>query len=116
MSDDPELEAFLRRFRPRTPAPLSPRRRRSIRPWWVMAAAAGLSILAWWGRSSPPPEPPLARAVPSRPLPATLGAFRVALRSGTYEAALDDLDGVLLPDPSRQGGALQALADVTRDR
>ena len=114
MSDDPELETFLRQFRPRPPSPL--RRRRSVRPWWALAAAAGLMILAWWGRSSQPAEPLPARPVSSQPLPATLGAFRAAVRSGTYEAALDHLDVVLLPDPTRQGGALQSLADVNRDR
>ena len=115
MPDDPELETFLRRFRPRLPAPLS-RRQRSVRPWWVVAAAAGVIALAWWVRSFGPPAPMPAQAVASWPLPATLGAFRVAVRSGTYEAALDDLDVVLLPDPTRQGGALQSLADVNRDR
>ena len=115
MSDDPELETFLRRFRPRAPAPLSRPGRRFVRPWWMAAAAAGLIILAWWGRPSPPPEPRPAPSVSSH-LQATVGAFRVAVRSGTYEAALDDLDGALLPDPTRQGGALQSLADVNRDR
>ena len=113
MSDDPELETFLKQFRPRPPAPL--RRRRSVRPWWALAAAAGLMILAWWGRSQPAPPVP-AHAVSSQPLPATLGAFRAAVRSGTYEGALEQLDVVLLPDPTLQGGALQVLADVNRDR
>lgn len=116
MSDDPELETFLRQFRPRPPVPLSRPRRRSVRLWWLVTAAAMLITITWWERSPQSPRLLPAQVVSSHPRRATLGAFRVSVRSGTYEALLDDLDVVLLPDPTRQGGALQSLADVSRDR
>ncbi len=55
MSDDPELEAFLKQFRPRPPAPLQSPPSRGVRPWRFVAVAAGLVamvlVLTLWRRA-----------------------------------------------------------------
>lgn len=113
---DRDLEAFLRRFRPRRPAPL--RRLPAVRRapavvLWVAAAAVAVAIGAVIAGRGPPPPAAVALSAPPRP---TLGALNAALRAGRYEAALDEMDARLLPDPARPGGALAVLADVSRDR
>jgi hypothetical protein len=110
MSDDLELETFLRQFRPVAPPPL--RRPRTAGRWWVPAAIAASVVLALFA-IRPPARPP--QAVPEGPPRATLGALGHAVRAGTYESALDALDARVLPDPAREGGTLRALADVSRD-
>jgi hypothetical protein len=111
VSDDPELEIFLRRFRPRRPAPLG--RPRPRRTWavWATAAAVALALAGLFWQRGPAREhvPAVAAARP------TLGVLNAALRAGRYEAALDELDARLLPDPARPGTALAALADVRSD-
>jgi hypothetical protein len=62
-----------------------------------------------------PPSPPAATVRVHPPPRPTMGALQAALRAGSYEAALDEMDARLLPDPARPGGALQVLADMRRD-
>jgi len=111
MSDDLELETFLRQFRPVAPPPL--RRPRTTRRGWVPAAIAASVVLALFA-VRPSVRTPKA-VVEEPPRRATLGAFGQAVRAGTYESALDALDARVLPDPAREGGALRPLADVSRD-
>ena len=110
MSDDLELETFLRQFRPVAPPPL--RRPRTTRRGWVPAAIAASVVLALVA-VRPPVRP--RQGAPEEPPRATLGALGQAVRAETYESALDALDARVLPDPAREGGALRALADVSRD-
>jgi hypothetical protein len=113
--EDPELEAFLRRFEPRRPAPLRrPATPRPVRPvlLWIAAAAVAVAVGAMLASRGPPRAPTVAFHPPPRP---TLGALNAALRAGRYEAALDEMDARLLPDPARPGGVLAGLADVRRD-
>jgi hypothetical protein len=102
--EDPELETFLRQFRPVVPAP---RGRRPARRWpWAAVAAvlAALATLPAVVRREHPAAPPLIRP--------TLGVLRAAMRSGDYDRVLDELDARVLPDPTAEGRALRALADV----
>jgi hypothetical protein len=78
---------------------------------WASAAAVAVAIGALLAGHAPP-APPAAWSEPPRP---TLGVLNAAVRAGTYEAALDEMDARLLPDPARPGGALAALADVKGD-
>jgi hypothetical protein len=113
MSDDPELESFLRQFRPLPPGPLArPSGRRGR--WWLGAAAAVILAAAGAivGRLTEHRPPRQA----DRPPAVTVGAFSASLRTGSYEAALDEMDARVLPDPGRPGGALAVLADVRRDQ
>jgi hypothetical protein len=114
---DPALEAFLRRFQPRRPPPRGRARvRPPLRPavLWTAAAAVAVAIGAMFASRGPPSPPPVAVQVHPPPRP-TVGALHAALRGGSYEAALDEMDARLLPDPARPGGALAGLADVRRD-
>jgi hypothetical protein len=115
MSDDPELEAFLRSFRPRAPAPLPIAGRQSTSAWWWVAAVvflAALGLLPW------PRRPPIAptKAAVELPVPLTVGGLGGALRRGNLEATLDAMDASVLPDPRRPGGALAVLGDISRDQ
>ena len=117
MADDPQLEAFLRQFRPRRPAPLPQPAKRPAHSRWMLAAAATvlLAVGVWrWApwhdrTSAPTPAASSGRIAP------TLSAFHAAVRGGTHESVLDEMDARLLPDPTRPGGALRVLADVSRD-
>ncbi|HEX6739258.1 MAG TPA: hypothetical protein VF310_13350 [Vicinamibacteria bacterium] len=118
LADDPALEAFLRRFEPRRPPPL---RAPAVRPprarpvaVWIAAAAVAVAVGAMLAVRGPPRTPSIAVQIHPPPRP-TVGALHAALRAGSYEAALDEMDARLLPDPARPGGALAGLADVRRD-
>ena len=78
---------------------------------WATAAAVALALAGLLWPRGPSPERVEVVAAP-RP---TVGALNAALRAGRYEAALDEMDARLLPDPARPGTALAALADVRRD-
>jgi hypothetical protein len=113
MSEDPELESFLRRFRPIPPGPLPRRADRPVRRWLLSAAAVVLAVAgAMVGRLTE--RRPTTEA--DRPGSATVGALSAALRDGRYEAVLDEMETRVLPDLRRPGGALTVLADVRRDR
>jgi hypothetical protein len=112
VSEDPQLEAFVRQFRPRPPAPLGARRARRRSGWPALLASAAAVAIALGGVLLTPRTPKTAASAPPRP---TLGVLNAALRAGNYEAALDEMDARLLPDPARPGGALAMLADVKRD-
>jgi hypothetical protein len=112
MSSDSELETFLRRFKPRAPAPLPRPRRSPSRTWSYFAAAAAsaalILLLAWRLILSPQFSPRAPEAAHgARP---TLGALNAALRAGNLDSVLDEMGKHTLPDPSRPGGALEALA------
>jgi hypothetical protein len=118
MSDDPELEAFLKQFRPRSPAPLRRLPRPMGRSWRFVAVAGGLLavaaalILARKPDSGPTRSRKSGSGVPL-PTVAVLGA---ALRAGQYEAVLDHMNARLLPNPRRPGSALSELGDFNRDQ
>ena len=116
MSEDPELESFLRQFRPRPPGPLVARPGRASPGGRSLLAAAAALVLAAGGavvgrltERRPPRGTDVARS-------ATVGGLGAAVRAGTYESALDEMAERVLPDPARPGGALAVLADVGRDR
>jgi hypothetical protein len=114
MSDDPELETFLRQFRPTPPGPLRRPRRRGLPPWRFVALVAAVLVVVFAvtpGRRAPTP----AKVAGARGLP-TLAVLEGALRNGGYEVLLDQLDGHVLPDPVRPGSALSHLGDVSRDQ
>src|SRR5688500_12567051 len=98
--DDPELEAFLRQFRPRAPAPLEVRRPPGRWALWAAAAAASALIALWArdGRDSPAERPDQEQMAtgPSVPTAALLGR---AWRNGDHDRLLDALDARALPDP-----------------
>ena len=116
MSDDPQLEAFLRQFRPRRPAPL-PRlgRRPAYFRRMLVAAAAVVAAVGVW-RWTPRPDS-ISELLPSAsrgPTVVTLVGINAAVRGGTHESVLDEMDARVLPDPTCPGGALRALADVSQ--
>lgn len=113
MEADPELEAFLRQFRPAAPKPL-PRAHGPRRVRELLAAASVILALAAWviGRA---PSTPSAH-VERRHWRPTLGSLNQACRLGACERALDEVNEGVLPDPARKGGALVRLADVGQDR
>jgi hypothetical protein len=117
MSDDPELEAFLKQFRPRPPAPLRRPSGHGLPPWRFIALAAGLLgvAVALYQERKPGGEPPMRNSTLGVPLP-TVGVLGAALRSGRYEAVLDEMSSRALPNPLRPGGALSGLGDINRDR
>jgi hypothetical protein len=115
MSDDTEMETFLRQFQPRAPGPLRPARPPRTRLWLATATVAAALVLApfWWlmtGRRAPP-----ALIVADHPLTPTRALLAAAMRVGNHEAVLDQLDAAVLPDPTREGGALRVLGDASRD-
>jgi hypothetical protein len=118
MSDDPELEAFLKQFQPRPPAPLERPPSRGVGPWRFVALAAGLMavvlMLTLW-RLPNPGRPESGKSAIDVPLP-TLAVLGAALRAGQYEAVLDQMNARALPNPLRPGSALRELGDVNRDR
>ncbi len=112
MSSDPEIETFLRRFKPRAPAPLPSPAETPGRVWRslaVAAACAAVTVLVAWRLTDSPRLSPRAAEQASRVRP-TLGVLNAALRAGNLDAVLDELGKKTLPDPSRPGGALEALA------
>ena len=113
MSDDPELETFLRRFQPSPPRPL-PRRPRLPMWRWLAAAAALVVAAGLWsaGERTAPPAPPAPPAPSDPELELTASAWAAAVRDGSYEEAVDRLGGSTLPDPEREGGAFRFLAAV----
>jgi hypothetical protein len=117
MPEDPELESFLRQFRPRSPAPWPKRRlRQNARHWLLPAAAALVAATAVWqwapgSRVTPHPSP-----APGQPgAGTTLGVAHLALNPGSPESVLDEINLRALPDPTRPGGALRVLGNVSRD-
>lgn len=110
-SDDPELEAHLRRFRPLAPRPLPRAARRSTAPWLAAAALLLAALVGWWRHSLPKAR----TASPPVLVRASAGAAVLALRNGTEAKLLDELDGRALPDPTRPDGALRQLANVGHD-
>jgi hypothetical protein len=118
MSDDPELEAFLKQFRPRRPAPLQSPPSSGVRPWRFVAVAAGLLalVLVFILEPRPGARPPRSgESTSGVPLP-TVAVLGAALRAGRYEAVLDQTNARLLPNPLRPGSALSELGDINRDR
>jgi hypothetical protein len=112
MSNDSEIETFLRRFEPRAPAPLPSSVRRPARTWrfYALAAASAAAIvLLAWHLAVPPPFSSRAPGITQRLRP-TLGTLNAALRAGNLDSVLDEMGKQTLPDPSRPGGALEALA------
>jgi hypothetical protein len=112
-ADDPELETFLRGFRPVAPprlrAPVS--RRWRIAPWlagFAVAAALAVVVTRSARQAEPPPASPGSRA--------SVGALNAAVRAGQYETALDTLAFEMLPDPRQPGRALRVAGDVSQDR
>lgn len=114
MSDDKRIEAFLRQFRPRPPAPLPLPVRRPRGLHWLVGAAAAATVAfgVWRWAAGPEPVDPS----PRRPEVLTLATASAAVRQGNHEDVLDASTAALLPDPSRPGRALRVLGDVTRDR
>lgn len=118
MSDELEVEKFLRRFEARAPAPLPERPHRRRSSWVGFAALLAVASVALLGgraprRRSVRVRPVTAIAAESTPTIAVLGA---AITSRNETALLDWLDARLLPDPRREGSALSLLGDVDRDR
>ncbi len=118
-SEDQELEALLRQFQPRAPAPL-PDEMPSPRVWtrrlMPIAAALALSVGLWQlGREMsnvhrrPPPAPPAAGPI-ELPLD-TLGGLGAALMTGPerLDLVLAETSRRLLPDVEASDGALQIL-------
>ena len=120
MPNDNEIETFLRRFKPSAPRPLP--RPRPVRPWFLLPAVAAAAVvtvsLAWRlgvspNRSSGEPTVAQSQMAP------TVGALNAALRAGTLDSLLDEMEHRTLPDPRRPGGALEVLARdyaISRER
>jgi hypothetical protein len=106
-----DIESRLRAFRPRRPAPLPRRpRRSSLRgPLWLAAAAGLAAALVFAVRVRTPiaPPPPIQLASGN-----TLGALTtiVVERPDEFDAALARLSRESLPDVRQSGGALARLA------
>ena len=112
-AEDPELEVFLRQFRPVAPPPLprppaTPVRRVGLGFAGLAAAASVVALLMT------PARPPMPRGLP--PARPDIAALNAALRGGRYEIALDAWADRVLPDPAREGGALRMLGDLAADR
>src|SRR5215470_422211 len=110
MTGSQDIEARLREFRPRRPAPLQEHfeLRRSRAPFWIVAAASAciaVVVLVGW-RVRRTPEPPL------EPVEATLGSLtNLALGDPEkFDEALARISRTTLPDVERAGGAFQQLA------
>jgi hypothetical protein len=113
--DDPQIETFLRQFKPRPPAPLGLGHRNASPVWWGLAAAAVIAATFWVTRPRRDGPAPTEAVVmrEARPRP-TLGELSAAWRRGDHEDVLREMDGRMLPDPARPGGALRELG--ARDR
>jgi hypothetical protein len=89
MSNDSEIETFLRRFKPRAPTPLPTPTRSPARTWRFLAVAAAFAtaivLFAWRLAVSPGQFSSRAPAAAQRVQP-TLGALNAALRAGNLEA------------------------------
>jgi hypothetical protein len=113
--DDPQIETFLRQFKPRPPVALRLGRRNVSPVWWGLAAAAVIAAVVWssW---TPRHGPASTKAVVTREARprATLGEVSAACRRGNYEEVLNEMDSRILPDPTRPGGALRELATLDR--
>jgi hypothetical protein len=113
MSNDSEIETFLRRFRPKAPAPLAapPLRHSRVRPFLVLTAVAAIVIVSLaWRLVMSTAHSPRKSAVTQPHMKPTVGAFNAAIRAGNLDTVLGEMESRILPDPLRPGGALKALA------
>jgi hypothetical protein len=118
--DDRDLELFLRQFEPRPPSPPA-RRRPSTRTWWALAAASLAASALWLAsleRGRPAADAPksgepgqAAASLASRSSP-TLAELSVVLRPAESARVAEELEGRVLPDPRRRGGALHDMASA----
>ena len=111
MPSDTEIETFLRRFKPSAPGPLA--KPRPAHPWLVLAAvaAAAVAIVSLaWRLGLPPSRSSGERTVAQSQLEPTVGILNAALRAGNLDSVLDEMERRTMPDPRRQGGALEVLA------
>jgi hypothetical protein len=112
MTETEEIEARLREFRPRRPAPLQEHfeLKRSRAPFWLaVAAAAAVAALVVW-RVDRRPVVPAERF--ERAESVTLGALTTLALNDfqQFDAALARISRESLPDVGRAGGAFQQLA------
>ncbi len=112
--NDAELEARLRRFRPRRPAPLPDAARRSGVAWPQLAIAATLTLVVGGGLfvvSRPYPGVPVVPDL-REDVPATLGSMtRLASESPErLDEVLTNASRGLLPDVGQPPGSLRQLA------
>lgn len=116
--EDREIESFLRQFQPCRPSPL-PVAERRLRPAWRALVAATLAAAAVWVslpvRPRPVPAPVPAvfspTALEANPRP-TLAELSVVLRPAESSRATQALQGQVLADPTRPGGALFHIASA----
>jgi negative regulator of sigma E activity len=105
MTGSKDIEARLREFRPRRPAPLQEHfeLRRSRAPFWIVAAAAAATVLVVVRRD---------RAPSDRIDSATLGTLTTLALTDPeqFDVALARISRESLPDVGRAGGALEQLA------
>jgi hypothetical protein len=113
MSNDSEIETFLRRFRPKAPAPLAstPPRHARVWPFLALTAVAAIVIVSLaWRLVMSTAHSPRKPAVTQPRMKPTVGSFNAAIRAGNLDTVLDEMETRILPDPLRPGGALEALA------
>ncbi len=120
-NDDPELEFFLRQFDPRAPSPLPVKGRRLRRIWWTLAGASLAAGALWLGFvDRTPPAAGRRQSEPEQSLPShskpTLVELSVVLRPAEAARVGEELEGHILADPRRRGGALQAMASAGPER
>lgn len=111
MPNDAEIETFLRRFKPSAPGPLA--KPSPAHPWLVLAAVATAAVAIVslsWRLGLPPSRSSGERTLAQSQLEPTVGILNAALRAGNLDSVLDEMERRTMPDPRRQGGALEVLA------
>jgi hypothetical protein len=109
-SENEDVEARLRQFRPRRPAAIPDERLQLLRgPIWVVAAAGIAAVMLIAARLQKPADIRRPEAAPVNVRELTTLALE---KPGDFDAVLSRMSRELLPDVTVPGGVLQPLSRV----